>query len=133
LEKLKFSFTLDPGEYRIKAEISHLENAINNLLDNAKKYSQDPVISLRAKTEKNRLFIEVSDNGHGISEKDRSLVFQKYYRVPHGDLHKVKGYGLGLNYVAKVVQGHKGKINLISKVGQGTTISIIIPLIEYDR
>jgi two-component system phosphate regulon sensor histidine kinase PhoR len=133
LEKLKFSFTLDPGEYCIKAEISHLENAINNLLDNAKKYSQDPVITLRARTEKNKLTIEVSDNGQGISEKDRSLVFQKYYRVPNGDLHKVKGYGLGLNYVAKVVQGHKGKINLISKVGKGTTISIIIPLIKHGR
>ncbi|MCG2459547.1 two-component sensor histidine kinase [Flavobacteriaceae bacterium F89] len=133
LEKLEFSYNLDSGKYPIKADVFHLENAINNLLDNAKKYSGNPIISLTGKTKKDLLHIEVSDNGHGISEKDQMRIFQKYYRVSNGDLHKVAGYGLGLSYVKKVVQGHKGKINLVSKVGQGTTISIIIPLIKHGR
>ncbi len=133
LENIKFCFNLESGEYRIRAEISHLENAINNLLDNAKKYAVDPVIELTAKTSNGQLIIDVTDNGAGISEKDQSRVFQKYFRVSNGDLHKVKGYGLGLSYVKKVVQGHKGKINLISEVGKGTTISIIIPLTKHGR
>lgn len=131
LEKLEFSFNLEPGEYPINADVFHLENAINNLLDNAKKYSNNPIIFLNTKTEKNKLVIEVTDNGHGINEKDQSRIFQKYYRVSNGDLYKVKGYGLGLSYVKKVIQGHNGKISLVSKVNQGTTISLIIPFTKH--
>ena len=117
----------------IKAEIFHLENAINNLLDNAKKYSKDPIIKLLTEAKNKTLYITIIDNGEGIAKKDKQRIFQKYYRVLDGNLYKVKGYGLGLSYVKKVVQNHKGKILLESEVGEGTKISIQLPLINHDE
>ncbi|NER09248.1 two-component system, OmpR family, phosphate regulon sensor histidine kinase PhoR [Muriicola jejuensis] len=130
LEDVRFTFKLQAGHYPIRAEIFHLENAINNLLDNAKKYSDDPIIELRATLEKGHLVIRIRDNGRGIGPEDQKRIFQKYFRVGEGDLHKVKGYGLGLSYVKKVIDAMKGKINLESKLGEGTAISIQIPLIH---
>jgi two-component system phosphate regulon sensor histidine kinase PhoR len=133
LEEIVFSFELEAGNYLIKGESSHLENAINNLLDNAKKYSDQPVIRLRAHKEKKKLIITVVDNGRGISKKDLPRIFQKYYRVPNGNLHKVTGYGLGLSYVKKVLEEHKAKISVESEVHIGTTIIISIPLVNEER
>ncbi|WP_372944935.1 sensor histidine kinase [Muriicola sp.] len=128
LEEVRFTCDLEEGAYPIRAEVFHLENAVNNLLDNAKKYSDDPVISLRATRENGYLVIRIQDNGRGISPEDQKRIFQKYFRVGEGDLHNVKGYGLGLSYVKKVIDAMKGKISLQSKLGQGTLISIQIPL-----
>ncbi|MEH6681918.1 MAG: HAMP domain-containing sensor histidine kinase [Sediminicola sp.] len=129
LENVKFSWELQPGAYTIRAECAHLENAINNLLDNAKKYSKKPEIDLSAIVREGKLIIKVEDNGEGIAKKDKYRIFQKYYRVTQGDLHNVKGYGLGLSYVKNVVRLHKGKITIDSELGKGTAISIILPLI----
>jgi two-component system phosphate regulon sensor histidine kinase PhoR len=128
LENFIFEFELEPGEYKVKVAISHFENAINNLLDNAKKYADHPRIKLKAYTEKRKLHICISDNGKGISEKEKQHIFKKFYRVPEGNLHSVKGYGLGLSYVQEVIKKHQGQINLNSELQKGTQITLIIPL-----
>lgn len=130
LEGITFSYSLEGGPYLLKGEISHLENAINNLLDNARKYSDGAEIRLTAYTCDNKLVIVVSDKGKGISKKDQKRIFQKYYRVTNGNLYKVKGYGLGLSYVKRVIDGHKAKIKLESELEKGTTMTIMIPLLK---
>jgi two-component system phosphate regulon sensor histidine kinase PhoR len=75
----------------------------------------------------------ISDNGSGISDKEKRRIFKKFYRVPEGDLHSVKGYGLGLNYVQEVIKRHKGQIKLESKLQVGTQITVIIPLINAEE
>ena len=131
LENTKFTYEIPAQKILITAEASHLENAINNLLDNAKKYSKNPEVKLLVKVINKKLLICVIDNGEGIAKKDKSKIFQKYYRVTEGDLYKVKGYGLGLSYVKKVIKNHKGKINLESELGNGTKITLELPLINY--
>ena len=128
LENLHFSYELENVGYPVKAVVSHLENAIFNLLENAKKYSEDPIIHLKAFIQNKKLVISVRDNGIGISQKDRQHIFNKYHRVSQGNLHTVKGYGLGLHYVKNVIDSHKGKIKVESEVDLGTTISLLIPL-----
>jgi two-component system phosphate regulon sensor histidine kinase PhoR len=128
IENVSFSYELVSGEYMINAEVFHLENAVNNLLDNAKKYSAKPVISLKATLERAQLWIRITDNGPGIDQKEKKRIFKKYYRIPSGDLHQVKGYGLGLSYVKKIVDEHKGKIIMESEKGKGTMVAIAIPL-----
>jgi two-component system phosphate regulon sensor histidine kinase PhoR len=105
-----------------------LENAINNLLDNAKKYADQPQIHLEAIKIKDRLIIRVKDNGQGIDSKEKHHIFEKYYRVTQGDIHKVKGYGLGLSYVKKVVENLKGKVFIESELNKGTIVNLSIPL-----
>lgn len=128
MEEVAFSYNLEPGEYWIETEVFHLENAINNLLDNGKKYADDPVVQLKAGVKKSKLWVEIRDNGRGIDEIDQKRIFQKHYRVSQGDLHNVKGYGLGLSYVKKVIESMKGKITVESRKGEGTRITLEIPI-----
>lgn len=128
LQHIQFFYNLEGDSYPIKAEATHLENAISNILDNAQKYSDDPEIKLNAKRTDKTLEICISDNGIGMSKKEKSLIFKKYYRVGNDHLHKVKGYGLGLSYVKDIIKKHKGKIKIDSTPGSGTSITIIIPL-----
>lgn len=128
IEEVQFTYTLQPGCFLIKAEVFHLENSINNILDNAKKYSVQPIITLNAYSLKNQFIIEISDNGKGISEEEKKKIFLKYYRVNDKEVQTVKGYGLGLSYVKKVIEKHKGKVLMESEKGKGTKISLIIPL-----
>ncbi|MFX0557315.1 sensor histidine kinase [Maribacter sp. CXY002] len=127
IENGAFLYDLQQGEYNIKAEVFHLENAIINILDNAKKYSDDPKISLNAKMDKSKLFIEITDNGRGISPENLEKIFKKYYRVVDGDLHTVNGYGLGLSYVKKVIEKHNGKVLIESMQNVGSKVIVIIP------
>lgn len=128
IEEIQFSYDLQLEFYRIKAEVFHLENTINNILDNAKKYSVRPIIKLKAFCLNNQLYIEIIDNGKGVSEEDKKKIFLKYYRVTHTDVQSVKGYGLGLSYVKNVVEKHKGKVLIESEKGIGSKISVILPL-----
>lgn len=128
IEEVQFTYTLQQGYFLIKAEVFHLENSINNILDNAKKYSVQPIITLNAYSLKNQFIIEISDNGKGISEEEKKKIFLKYYRVNDKEVQTVKGYGLGLSYVKKVIEKHKGKVLMESEKGKGTKISLIIPL-----
>ena len=79
------------------------------------------------------MHITIADNGIGIGKKEKKLIFKKYYRVSDGNLHKVKGYGLGLSYVKEVIKKHKGKIKIESNLGLGTTVIIDIPLIHDQQ
>ena len=130
LQEVEFDYLIDKPPFFIKAEVSHLENAITNVLDNAIKYSNKPIITLKATRVKRQLQISISDNGIGISKQDKKLVFKKYYRVANDNVHKVKGYGLGLSYVREVLKRHKGKILVESTLNQGTTITLTIPLVH---
>ncbi|MBW8245125.1 HAMP domain-containing histidine kinase [Muricauda oceani] len=127
-EGIHFEPQLENGPYFIKAEKFHLENVVGNLLENAKKYSDNPKVRLKAYKQKGRLFIEISDNGQGIAKEDIGKIFRKYYRVKNGDVHKVKGYGLGLYYVQKIIKLHRGKIQVQSELGQGTTFTLSFKL-----
>jgi two-component system, OmpR family, phosphate regulon sensor histidine kinase PhoR len=128
LEDIHFEYHLKGEKYFLKAEPTHLENAVNNLLDNAKKYAEHPEIELTAEMKGNYLQIAIQDNGIGISPTEQELMFYKYYRISQGDTHKVKGYGLGLSYVKEIVKRHKGKIKVESELGKGTVIYLYLPL-----
>ncbi|WP_073099070.1 sensor histidine kinase [Leeuwenhoekiella marinoflava] len=129
-DNIDFSYTLEEGPYCIKGEIFHLENALFNLLDNAKKYSKHPKIHLEVKKEASQLCIVVRDNGKGISKKEIKRIFTKYYRIKNDDLHAVKGYGLGLTYVKKIVKLHGGKLKVSSKPMSGTQFTILLKLLK---
>ncbi|WP_082960154.1 sensor histidine kinase [Maribacter hydrothermalis] len=128
MEKVQFSYHLETGNYTIKAEVFHLENALNNILDNAKKYAKDPVITLSAYVENRKLSIKICDNGSGIDSEDQDKIFLKYFRVKNMENEAVEGYGLGLSYVKKVVEKHHGKVVVESEKGVGTSVLIRIPL-----
>lgn len=125
-----FNYDLAGENYILNAEVFHLENAINNILDNAKKYSPEPEIHLKAYKDGNRLVVEVTDNGIGISKEESQRVFRKFYRVTNGDLHSVKGYGLGLSYVKKVIKKHGGKVQMSSEEKKGTKVKLTIPIVS---
>jgi two-component system phosphate regulon sensor histidine kinase PhoR len=109
----------------------HLTNIMHNLLDNSLKYCETaPIVEIKTQNKGGNLWIEVSDNGLGVSEKDQKLVFNKFYRVPTGNVHNVKGFGLGLYYVKQMVEAHQGKISLKSTLGKGSTFKIIIPVCQ---
>lgn len=113
----------------ILADRVHIANVIFNLLDNANKYSNNaPLIKVKLKNVKDEIQLEIADNGIGISPADQKRIFEKFYRVPTGDLHNVKGFGLGLNYVKSIIEKHNGTILLHSQVGSGTTCRIRIPI-----
>ncbi|MDF0716734.1 HAMP domain-containing sensor histidine kinase [Muricauda sp. 334s03] len=130
-EEIEFDYELGEGPYYIRAEQFHLENVVGNLLENARKYSDDPKIKLTAYIQKGRLLITISDNGQGIAEEDTNKIFRKYFRIKNGDVHKVKGYGLGLYYVQKIIKMHRGKISVESKLGEGTTFTISLKLTKH--
>ncbi|WP_242528045.1 sensor histidine kinase [Allomuricauda sp. CAU 1633] len=132
-EEVDFDYDLQGDTYPIRAEKFHLENAIGNLLENAKKYSDDPVIRLNAHIQKGKLLMAISDNGPGISQSNIKKIFRKYYRVKNGDVHKVKGYGLGLSYVHKIVSMHRGNITVDSKLGEGTTFIISLKISDNGQ
>lgn len=102
-----------------------MSSVVSTLVDNAVKYSGEPVrILLKAIRKSDKLFISVSDNGIGIAPEHQRYVFEKFYRVPHGDVHEVKGYGIGLYFAKTIVERHGGRISLTSTPGEGSTFTI---------
>ncbi len=134
LEHINFNSEVKDGNYMMNCNSYHIENAINSLLENAKKYTKGSMaITLLAYKADNILCISVKDNGIGISEEDQKKIFDKYFRVSSGDVHDVKGYGLGLNYVKRIVTLHKGKIIVKSSFGKGSEFIIKLPLHNYGN
>ncbi|MCX6181126.1 MAG: HAMP domain-containing sensor histidine kinase [Bacteroidetes bacterium] len=106
----------------------HFTNVLYNLIDNAIKYCKEkPSIQISTRNVQGGMAIYVSDNGIGISKEDQKKIFEKLYRVPTGNLHDVKGFGLGLSYVKAIIDQHNGQIQVKSQLNQGTTFSIFIP------
>jgi two-component system phosphate regulon sensor histidine kinase PhoR len=116
------------GYTNLQADRLHLLSVVFNLLDNALKYSKEqPVIGIGLDGDDNTVQLRITDNGLGIAPEYTNKIFEKFFRIPTGNTHNTKGYGLGLSYVAQVVQKHNGKISVDSKLDAGTTITISIP------
>lgn len=126
--QLVLNTNLSDAVKSIEADTLHLTNILHNLLDNASKYSgKEPVISIETEQTEKSIQIRISDNGPGIHPDFQRRIFQKFYRIPTGNLHDVKGFGLGLYYVKTICNAHKWEIGLISDPGNGTTFVIEIP------
>lgn len=112
----------------IKADKVHITNIIYNLIDNANKYSlKNPQIKVKTENTDKGVVIYISDNGIGIRKENIAKIFDKFYRVPTGNVHDVKGFGLGLNYVKALVDAHQGQITVDSEYGVGTTFKLFFP------
>ncbi len=123
------SFEATGEHFVLKGDRLHLTSVVYNLLDNALKYSPDrPEIAVRLFCEANEIKLEVADRGIGISPEHRERIFEKFYRVPTGNVHNAKGHGLGLSYVASVVQQHGGRIGVEEREGGGSVFSIALPI-----
>ncbi|HVM88326.1 MAG TPA: HAMP domain-containing sensor histidine kinase [Puia sp.] len=126
--KAKVELKMEDKDIRIYGDNAHLELAVVNLLENALKYSEEPKIVIETGKFESDFFISVKDNGIGIEKKYFKNIFKKFYRVPTGDVHNVKGFGIGLNFVKRIIDAHNGKIKVHSLPGIGTEFRLFIPL-----
>jgi len=123
-------FDLNAEHYNFKGDKLHLTNILFNLLDNAVKYSKNkvpPKIEVITSNIEGGIQIEIKDNGIGISKESQKKIFNKFFRVPTGNVHDVKGFGLGLSYVKRIIEEHKGTILINSDIGEGTSFIIFLP------
>lgn len=126
--KAQVSFEVLGNNFELSGEASHLTNVIYNLLDNALKYSpNDPTIKVLLREDTDHIALTVQDNGLGIPSEYKSKIFEKFFRVPTGDVHNIKGYGLGLSYVSSVVKAHGGAVNVDSEPGKGSNFTLTLP------
>lgn len=117
----------------VQADKIHLTNVVFNLVDNALKYTEKiPVIKVGTRNESNGVVVYVEDNGIGISKENQKKIFDKLYRVPTGNIHNVKGFGLGLSYVKAIIDKHNGWIKVKSELNKGSRFEILIPH-KYNR
>jgi len=125
----KFDFQPDKNIPLINIDTDAISEAVINLIDNAVKYSEDnKVVILRTGKENGSVFVEVEDEGIGISESDQKKIFDKFFRVSTGYVHNTKGTGLGLSLVKHIINAHKGKIVLASSPGKGSRFRLLIPV-----
>jgi signal transduction histidine kinase len=125
----KITTRFEAAEALIEADPLHFGNVLHNLLDNAVQYTRrPPEILIATRAVDGRLRISVTDNGVGLSQEDQKRVFEKYYRVPTGNVHDVKGFGLGLKYVRLIVKAHGGNVGVRSEEGRGSTFDTEWPL-----
>ncbi|MDR1881464.1 MAG: HAMP domain-containing histidine kinase [Prevotella sp.] len=127
---------LEATESALEADKMHFTNVLFNLLDNAVKYRREDVplkLMIRTWNSNNKLYISVEDNGIGIKKEFVKKIFERFYRVSTGNRHDVKGFGLGLAYVRKIVEDHKGTIKAESELGKGTKFIICLPVMKSNE
>ena len=119
---------LNAEKHVINADRVHITNIIFNLIDNALKYSNEkPIIKIATRSDREGIFISIKDNGIGISKENQHRIFDTMYRVHTGNVHNVKGFGLGLSYVKAVVEKHGGSISVESELNKGSTFTVYLP------
>ena len=130
----KLFLNLEAENFKIEADDVHFSNVVFNLLDNAIKYSKgDLVIEMSTKNERDMFVLQVKDNGIGMNKETQSRVFEKFYRAHTGNIHNVKGFGLGLSYVKAIVEAHGGKVKVDSILGKGSTFSVYFPIVQAGK
>ncbi|HCL82620.1 MAG TPA: sensor histidine kinase [Chitinophagaceae bacterium] len=130
----KVILQLEEGHDVAEADEVHFTNLISNLVDNAIKYSREkPVIRIQTHRSGKNMAVRIEDNGIGMTKETQRRIFEKFYRAHTGNVHNVKGFGLGLSYVKSVVDAHNGRIRVESTVGKGTTFTLEIPLIRQEK
>ncbi|MCU7499384.1 MAG: HAMP domain-containing histidine kinase [Ignavibacteria bacterium] len=130
-----FSFSFEPKEDlpRVMLDCEAVSQAVINLIDNAAKYSSDrKVVKVITGKDEDYVFAEVIDEGIGIPQEDQEKIFEKFFRVSTGDVHNVKGTGLGLTLVKHIMEAHKGKVTVKSRVGEGSTFRLSFPITEQN-
>lgn len=124
----KIELKLNASNYLVEVDVVHITNILFNLIDNGVKYSEeDPEIIIETSTNSKGLIISIQDHGIGIDKENQKHIFEKFYRVPTGNLHNVQGFGLGLYYVKLIIESHGGTIRVKSKTGEGSTFIITLP------
>lgn len=119
---------LNAERHLVYGDEMHLTNVVFNLLDNAAKYAiERPVIQITTQSNNKGLTLIVKDSGPGIAKEHQKHIFDKFYRVPTGNVHDVKGFGLGLHYVKTIVEAHGGKVRLKSRIGEGSAFEVFLP------
>ena len=127
-KEVNMVYKLEAQKHIISADQVHLTNIIKNLVENAYKYSpESPRIEISTANNSDGILVSIKDNGIGISSDKQKYIFDKFYRVPTGNVHDVKGFGIGLYYVKIMVNAHKGKISVKSDTGKGTRFDIFLP------
>ena len=125
----KVSSILNAKKHLIEGDRVHISNVIHNLLDNANKYTKkSPDIKVHSEDTKNGVKVIIEDNGIGMDKDALKHIFEKFYRVHTGNLHDVKGFGLGLSYVKAIIDAHRGKIDVKSEVGKGSKFILTFPI-----
>ena len=125
----EFHISYEAKEYFILGDRAHIAGIFSNLLDNAIKYTiNKPMVSVKTYNSENNIVITISDNGIGIPQKNHNQIFESFYRIYNENTNSIKGYGLGLAYVKKVIEAHQGKICLSSIPGEGSQFDIFLPL-----
>lgn len=127
--KAEIELKLNANKDLVKADKNHLVNVFSNLIDNALKYKSERPLKLVIETIyiKNKIQIKITDNGIGMTGADQAKIFTKFYRVHTGNIHNVKGFGLGLSYVKTIVDAHKGNIEVVSEANKFTTFIVTLP------
>lgn len=129
----KITFINKLTDSTIEGDAFHLTHIVNNLLDNANKYSPEkPVITIKAEQIKDQFKISIKDQGMGITKESHRKIFDKFYRIHTGNLHDIKGFGLGLSYVKTMLEAHKGFIQVQSEIGKGSTFTIYLPKNQHE-
>jgi signal transduction histidine kinase len=127
--KTKLVYTKQGTSFMVAGSQTHITNVLYNLVDNGLKYGgDDSYLAISLMASENEILLSFEDKGIGIAPEYQKKIFEKFFRVPSGDVHNTKGHGLGLSYVASVVRSHQGKISVESEPGKGSVFTITLPV-----